>query len=157
MPETATRLDLAEAAATTAEPRISYMLARLERAVRRGINERVRAYDLTTPQYTVLSLLQRRTGLSNAQLARRAYMTPQSMSELMEALESKGLVERSAHPNHRRVLPAALTDEGHRVLAACDAAVDTLEDEMMRELAPAERKRLMAALKSCIRSFPEHY
>jgi DNA-binding MarR family transcriptional regulator len=105
--------------AAAVEPRISYVVARLERAVRAGINERVRPYELTTLQYTTLSVLgSRGQPLSNAQLARRAYMTPQSMIEVIEALERKGLIRRDPHPNHRRVYPAMLTPKGQRVLAA---------------------------------------
>ena len=74
----------------TGAARISYVIARLERAVRAAINERVSPYGLTTLQYTTLSVLGRRGGLSNAQLARRSYMTPQSMSEVIEALETQG-------------------------------------------------------------------
>ena len=74
------------------EPRVSYVVARLERAVRQGITERVRPYGLTTLQYTTLSVLgARRDGLSNAQLARRSFMTPQAMGEVIEALEAAGL------------------------------------------------------------------
>ena len=69
------------------EPRLSYIVARLERAIRRAINERVQPYGLTTLQYTTLSVLGRRGALSNAQLARRSYMSPQAMSEVIEALE----------------------------------------------------------------------
>ena len=94
------------------EPRISYVVARLERAIRRAINERVSLYDLTVLQYTTLSVLGRRGELSNAQLARRAYMSPQAMSEVIEALESKGLIKRSQHPNHRRVYPGHAHGEG---------------------------------------------
>jgi DNA-binding MarR family transcriptional regulator len=142
------------------EPRISYVLARLERAVRGGINERVRPFDLTTLQYTTLSVLGARgQPLSNAQLARRAYMTPQSMIEVIDALERKGLIRRDPHPNHRRVYPATLTAKGRRVLAACDAAVEKMEEEMLAELGPAERETLLAWLKTCVRAlhagFPE--
>ena len=77
------------------EPRISYVVARLERAIRRAINERVGAHGLTVLQYTTLSILGYRGELSNAQLARRAYMSPQAMSEVIEALEGKGLIERA--------------------------------------------------------------
>jgi DNA-binding MarR family transcriptional regulator len=91
------------------EPNLSYVVARLERAVRREINERVRPHGLTTAQYTTLSILGRGRPLSNAQLARRAYMTPQSMSETIEALETRALIKRRASPEHRRVLPATLT------------------------------------------------
>ena len=44
------------------EARISYVIARLERAVRAAINERVSPYGLTTLQYTTLSVLGRRGG-----------------------------------------------------------------------------------------------
>ena len=129
------------------------MVARLERAVRSGINERVRPYGLTTLQYTTLSLLGARgQPLSNAQLARRAYMTPQSMLAVIDALEEKGLIRRDPHPNHRRVYPATLTPKGRRVLAACDAAVATMEEDMLAELGPRERATLLVSLKACVRS-----
>ena len=135
------------------EPRISYVIARLERAVRSGINERVRPYELTTLQYTTLSLLGARgQPLSNAQLARRAYMTPQSMLAVIDALEEKGLIRRDPHPNHRRVYPATLTPRGRRVLSACDAAVATMEEDMLAELSPSERATLLTSLKACVRS-----
>jgi DNA-binding MarR family transcriptional regulator len=133
-------------------PRISYVIARLERAVRAGINERVRPHGLTTLQYTTLSVLGHRgQPLSNAQLARRAYMTPQAMSEVIEALEGRGLIRRNPHPNHRRVFPATLTAKGRRVLAACDEAVEEMEDQMLGALTPDERATLRDWLKSCVR------
>ena len=142
------------------EPRISYVVARLERAIRQAINERVKPYGLTTLQYTTLSVLGRRGELSNAQLARRAYMTPQSMSEVIDALEKKGLIERNPHPNHRRVFPAALTTAGRRVLEACNAAVDELEHEMLVDLTPHQvaslRNGLITAVRALHAGFPEH-
>ena len=79
--------DLVPTSEHSDEPRLSYIVARLERAMRRAINERVQPYDLTTLQYTTMSVLGRRGSLSNAQLARRSYMSPQAMSEVIEALE----------------------------------------------------------------------
>jgi DNA-binding MarR family transcriptional regulator len=142
------------------EPRVSYVIARLERAVRAAINERVRPYGLTTLQYTTLSVLGRRGGgLSNAQLARRSYMTPQSMSEVIEALERKHLIRRDPHPNHRRVYPARLTATGAKVLEACDEAVAALEEDMLRELGDDERRALQSGLVAAVRAlhagFPE--
>jgi DNA-binding MarR family transcriptional regulator len=132
--------------------RVSYVVARLERAIRKSINERVRPYGLTTLQYTTLSVLGRRDGLSNAQLARRSYMTPQSMSEVIAVLEREGLIVRAPHPDHRRVYPARLTPKGRRVLAACEGAVVAMEERMMAALSPAERSQLLLVLKSCVRA-----
>ncbi len=134
------------------EPRISYVIARLERAVRQGINELVKPHGLTTLQYTTLSVLGRRGELSNAQLARRAYMTPQSMSEVIEALERQGLIERSPSPNHRRVYPAALTKKGRKVLRACDAVVDEFEAKMLDGLTARQVQSLRGGLIEAVRA-----
>ncbi len=142
-----------ETVSATSEPRISYAVARLERAVRAGIAERVRPYGLTTLQYTTLSVLNRHGApLSNAQLARRAYMTPQAMSEVIDALVAKGLIRRSRHPNHGRLLPATLTAKGRRVLAECEREVDAMEVVMLGSLTERERRAFLAALKSCVRA-----
>jgi DNA-binding MarR family transcriptional regulator len=146
--------------AEAVEPRISYVVARLERAVRAAVNERVRPHGLTTLQYTTLSVLGARgQPLSNAQLARRAYMTPQSMIEVIDALERKGLIRRDPHPSHRRVFPATMTAKGRRVLTACDAAVEEMEEEMLAGLSSEDRESLVASLKRCVRAlhagFPE--
>jgi DNA-binding MarR family transcriptional regulator len=139
--------------ADTPEPRISYAVARLERAVRAGIAERVRPYGLTTLQYTALSVLSRHGApLSNAQLARRAYMTPQAMSEVIEALETNGFIRRNPHPTHGRLLPATLTAKGRRVLADCERRVDEMESVMLADLNARERLAFRKALKSAVRA-----
>jgi DNA-binding MarR family transcriptional regulator len=144
---------IADAASVHVEPRISYVIARLERAIRAQINERLRPHGLTTLQYTTLSVLgSRGQPLSNAQLARRAYMTPQAMIEVLNALEKKGLIRRDQHPNHRRVYPASLTDEGRRVLTDCDASVEAMEEEMLAGLDPARRSQFAEWLKDCVRA-----
>lgn len=142
------------------QPRISYVVARLERAIRKAINEQVKPYGLTTLQYTTLSVLGARGELSNAQLARRAYMTPQSMSEVIDALQARGLVERSTLAHHRRVFPATLTAQGREVLAACDEAVAAVEQKMLADLDPGEQQILRDGLLKAVRAlhagFPEH-
>ena len=138
---------------TAPEPRVSYVIARLERAVRRRINQIVQDHELTTLQYTLLSVLGRNSGLSNAQLARRSYVTPQSMHEMLQILEDKGLVSRPTASNRKLVRPAYLTNKGRRVLALCDEEVGRFEDEMMDGLDRASRQQLMSWLKVCVRNF----
>jgi DNA-binding MarR family transcriptional regulator len=45
-----------------------------------------------------------------------------------------------------------LTAKGRRVLAACDEAVDAMEDTMLAELGERERDRLREMLKSAVRA-----
>lgn len=130
---------------------MSYVVARLDRALRREIDEAVRPHGLTIARYTALSVVARRAGLSNAQLARRSYITPQSMSQVIRALERDGLIEREPDPQHRKILRATLTPAGRRVLATCDRAVDALEREMLADVPPAARAALLEQLTGCVR------
>jgi DNA-binding MarR family transcriptional regulator len=149
-----------EEASARAEPGMSYAIARLHQRVFAGVTERVAPCDLTALQFTTLSVLSRHGApLSTSQLARRAFMTPQSMSEVIHALERKGLIKRNPHPNHRRTLPATLTAKGRRVLAACDEAVREFEDAMLDGFSEADRATFRDMIKAAVRNlgggFPE--
>ena len=69
-------------------------------------------------------------------------MTPQSMSEVIHALEGKGYIKRNPHPNHRRTLPATLTPKGRRVLGECEKAVAEYESSMLRGFTSEYRREL---------------
>jgi DNA-binding MarR family transcriptional regulator len=149
-----------EDAAVRTEPGVSYAVARLHQLLFAGITERVSASGLTTLQFTTLSVLSRHGApLSTSQLARRAFMTPQSMSEVIHALERKGLIKRNPHPNHRRTLPAALTAKGRRVLAECDRTVAEFEDAMLEGFSAKDRATFLDMVKAAVRNlgggFPE--
>jgi DNA-binding MarR family transcriptional regulator len=131
-------------------PRISYVVGRLDRALRREIGALVAPHGLTVPQYTALSILRDRAGLSNAQLARRSYVTPQSMNEVIAKLERDGLVARSPSANHGRVLEMALTPAGDEVLQRCEDAVTEMETRMLADLDDDARAQLLKALKDCV-------
>ncbi len=131
-------------------PRLSYVIGRLDRSLRREIGALVSPFGLTVPKYTALSILRDRPGLSNAQMARRSLVTPQSMNEVLAALEADGLVVRSPAANHGRVVELALSDRGVEVLDACDRAVTHMENAMLADLDEAERDALRDALLGCV-------
>ena len=130
--------------------RLSYVIGRLDRLVRRRLNEALRHHGLTLSEYTALSVIRARSGLSNAQLARRSLITPQSMNEVLAALSERALITRSPDPAHGRIMRTELTRAGTSVLVLCDRAADELEAEMLHGLGAAERASLLAALGSCV-------
>jgi DNA-binding MarR family transcriptional regulator len=132
-------------------PTLSYVVGRVDRALRRQLGAGLNQIGLTIPQYTALSVLNARSGLSNAQLARRSLITPQSALKLIAALERDGLVTRAPDPDHGRILRTVLTPRGKHVLAECDQVARAVESEMLSQLSGAERERLLADLKSCAR------
>ena len=121
--------------------------------VKMRITERVAPYGLTTLQFTTLSVLSRHgEPLSTSQLARRAFMTPQSMSEVIHALERKGLIKRYPDPTHRRKLPATITAKGRRVLAVCDQEVSEFEDSMLEGFSETDRAAFLEMVKVAVRN-----
>ena len=92
-----------------------------------ALDRALQGHDVTGGQYLILSLVSREGGRSSAELARRAFVTPQSMNEMIAALENKGYVRRTENPENRRILQVGLTREGRRLLTSCDKVVDLAE------------------------------
>ncbi len=101
---------------------------------------------VTLSQYTAMSVLAVRPGLSNAQLARRSFVTPQGMNQAIAVLADEGLVRRVPHASNGRVLCIELTAQGEDVLARCEAKIDTFENELLGELGERERGALNRTL-----------
>ena len=133
-----------------APPRVSYLVARLDRLLRRWLADVLAPFAVSLPEYTAMSILGRRAGLTNAQLARRTYVSPQAIQQITEGLIARGLIVRAPDQRGGRVLPATLTAAGRDLLARCDAAVDELEERMMNSLRPGARQALFEALLDCV-------
>ncbi len=112
-------------------PLLSYLIGRLDRAVRNRLNEVLAPFELSVSQFTTLSVLKRRPGLSNAQLARRALILPQSMIQVISNLEDRGLVQRAPDPKHNRILQTRLTLPGERLLDRAEQATRQLEAQLI--------------------------
>jgi len=133
----------------TPRPRVTYLVGRLNRILRRRLGEALVPFKLSVPQYTTLSVLHGRGNLSNAQLAKRAFISPQAMNEVIQGLEARRLVTRRPSSDHGRIVELLLTQRGLEVMHDCDAAVQRLEESMLEELTAPERKMLGNALATC--------
>ncbi|HET6867114.1 MAG TPA: MarR family transcriptional regulator [Solirubrobacteraceae bacterium] len=133
-------------------PRVGYLVYRVERRLRARLDEELRLLGVSTPEYVTLSLLRERDGLSCAQLARWALVTPQAMNLVIAALERRKLIRRRPDPRHRRVLRATVTPKGLDMLARCDRSVDRIEADMLGDLPPETVEVLRGALGSCAHS-----
>lgn len=132
-------------------PRTSYLVARLDRLVRSQLTEVLEPFDLTVPQYTLLSVIEHRPGLSNAQLARRSYITAQAMHQVVNGLEDRGLIARRVSPDHGRIQLTELTDDGMALLKACDEEVTRLEEQIFGGLGEKGESQLRDLLQAAVR------
>jgi DNA-binding MarR family transcriptional regulator len=137
-------------------PRVTYLIGRLDRALRRRISEALSPFELSVTQYTTLSVLHTRGPLSNAQLASRAFISPQSMNEMVQSLEARRFLTRRADPAHARIVQLGLTTAGVEIVKRCDSAVRQLEQTMLSCLAAAEQEALRESLDACVKMLEAH-
>ena len=107
-------------------------------------------HDLTLPQMGSMFDVSRIRGVSSAGLARVRRMTPQTMSEIITALERDGLLER--RPRHGRTLGLYLTPAGTAKLAKAGTAAAEIEREMLAGLSAKDQERLRDLLFRCVTS-----
>jgi DNA-binding MarR family transcriptional regulator len=133
----------------TARPTLLYAIKQVELVVRAHLDEVLKPSGVTALQYTAMTVLQRRDGLSSAELARNSFVTPQAMADLVAGLERRGLITKDRDPGNRRRLLLSLTDTGRAVLAEHELAVRALEDQMVAGLDLAEREAFADYLNRC--------
>ncbi|MDA8392313.1 MAG: MarR family transcriptional regulator [Actinomycetota bacterium] len=131
------------------EQSVGYLLKRAAAALRAAMDAALRPLELTVPQYACLELLSQRPGLSNAELARGAFVTRQSMNGVLRGLQDRGLVTRPETAPHGRARPSELTPGGRQQLHAASAAVRTVEQQMLASLSSTQRGRLLHDLAAC--------
>jgi DNA-binding MarR family transcriptional regulator len=131
-------------------PRTIYLIRQAQLAVSNLLQDAMQAFDLTAAQYTILSIVANRGGISSADLARRISVTPQSINEIISHLERQRLVSRQEAPENRRILQITITAAGRKLLAACDKVVDELEAELFQSLSRKDASVLNELLQKVV-------
>lgn len=138
------------------EPTLLYMMKQVELAVRARLDEMFRPIGMTALQYTALTVLEHRAGLSTAQLARSSFVTAQTMADMVGALEQRGLIERYRDAGDRRRMVVALTAKGHDLLDRYRAEVAALEEQMLSGLTTGQAAELRHSLAVCRANLSRH-
>jgi len=95
---------------------IGFVLWRVVHRFQRDIDRALLPLDLTHLQFTILALLawSNRSGepVTQAELARSADIEPMQISQVLKALEMKGLIERRASASNARAKVSDITEAG---------------------------------------------
>jgi DNA-binding MarR family transcriptional regulator len=125
-------------------------VSRLARLLDRARRDAFTAHTVEPWEFDVLAAL-RRAGkpyrLSPGQLLRETMVTSGTMTNRIDRLGERDLVERSPDPHDRRGVLVGLTAAGKK---AVDGAFESLlasERELLAELSSAERRELAGLLK----------
>lgn len=115
------------------------------------VEEALGKAGLSTPKYSVLNaLVETGEALSLSDLAARLSCVRSNMTQLVDRLETDGLVQRVSDPHDRRAVKAAITDEGRVRYEAGSAELDKVHQEFASSVSEADSQalvRLLSAIK----------
>jgi DNA-binding MarR family transcriptional regulator len=105
------------------------------------------AYDVTPSQVRAIRVLDKLGGVRSKELADQLRIAPRSATEVVDALEAKGLVARSADPHDRRATLVALTDRGRELSEEVRRARGVESERMFERLTRTDRVDLDRILR----------
>ena len=113
---------------------LAYLLRQAQAAARLTLERALADLGVTPPQFVVLTMLKAYPGLSGADLARVALLTPQTVGVIIRNLERDGAIRKTPHPVHGRLLQWTLTRRGLSLLDKCRRHARALERRLMAGL-----------------------
>jgi DNA-binding MarR family transcriptional regulator len=128
---------------------IGYSLKVAQHRLRQRLEAELAGTGVSAAQNAVLLAIGDNPRLSNADLARVAFVTPQSMQGMLVTLERDEFILRTPHPEHGRIIMTELTDKGKAAAQAGTIAAETVERQMLARLTGDEAKLLGDLLRRC--------
>jgi len=106
------------------------------------------AWDVTPSQMRAIRILTgHEGGVRSSELAHHLHIAPRSATEVIDALEAKGLVERSPDPTDRRATLVSLTPRGVELSAEVRRARGLESEKLFERLSPTDRAHLERILR----------
>ena len=115
---------------------LAYLLRQAQAASRLTLERALAELGVTPPQFIVLTMLKAYPGLSGADLARVALLTPQTVGVIIRNLERDGAIRKAPHPVHGRMLQWTLTRRGADLLDRCRRHAQTIERRLAAGFSP---------------------
>jgi DNA-binding MarR family transcriptional regulator len=117
------------------------------RRLRHLSRETLAPWDLAPSHARALGVLGRHGVMRLNELSDHLHIAPRSTTEVVDALESRGLLERRPDPHDRRATLVALTDEGSRVGTAIGTARAAEAESFFGTLSSTDRIDLARILQ----------
>ncbi len=110
---------------------IGFLIAKARNVLKNEFEKELKPYSLSYAHRVILIRLSEKEGLTQKELAQDTYFEQSNLTLMLDKLELKGLVKRSAKENDRRAYIVTITPEGKKLR---DLLVQMGEDVMDRAL-----------------------
>ena len=121
---------------------LGYLLRQAAGAYRLRMERALADIEVTPPQFSVLTMLAAYPGHSNADLARIALLTPQTVSVIVSNLLRRGAVVRRPHAVHGRIQHLELSKSGRALLTKCRIRAHAVERDLAAGVSSAEKQAI---------------
>lgn len=125
---------------------IFYLIYEVGRAFRRHLEEQTRGYDLTMPQWRIITKLGREDAMSQVALANAIDADPMTLSAIVKRLADRNLVRREPDPQDGRAKIVTLTQEGLALYRLVEGMGTELYRTTIADLEPGEAEALVRGL-----------
>lgn len=108
--------------------------------------------DMSTPQFKALILIYEEEGVRMRELARRLGGSFSNATVLVDRLVERGLVERMADSQDRRVVLVRVTNNGQRLVEQLVTSWRSLSPSLLKALGPDELTKVSEALRLLVKA-----
>ena len=109
--------------------------------------QETQAHGLTPVQYAALQTVSNAPGIDQRTLASMIGLDTSTIAGVIDRLEARVLLQRSASPQDRRVRLLALTAQGRGLLSAVTPAMQRAQERMLQPLPKRERTEFLRMLR----------
>jgi DNA-binding MarR family transcriptional regulator len=113
--------------------------------VRNSADARLRERGLSLQGYKLMRALEN-SDCSMREISDALHISPRTVTDMIDGLEARGLVERCPHPDDRRVTLVHLTHDGRSQLAAAAAGAEQASHAAVSGLTESDQKTLRVLL-----------
>lgn len=134
------------------EPSLTQLVMRTARTLRRSTIGELEPFGLTPSQSRALGVISRHCDQPPrlGDIAAHLDIAPRSTTEVVDALEERGLVRRSPDPTDRRAMTIVLTDEGRALRRRIGRVRAQKGDEFFGHLTPEQQEQLRSLLEQAL-------
>lgn len=124
-----------------------YTIKRVQQQIHTAMEDALRPLSLSLSQYNVLKNLEVSSPTTGAELARKAFVTPQTMHAMLTTMERKNLIVRTTILGNTKSFNISKTNKGRERLSTADEALAKLFDQANASLTSQEYDELEQLLR----------
>ena len=118
--------------------------------------QQTEAHGVTPVQFAALNQVAKTPGVDQRTLARTIGLDTSTIASVIDRLEARGLMQRQASPDDRRVRLLSLSAAGQALLSAIAPDIRKAQEQMLHPLTKAERAEFMRMLRAVVAANNEH-